>query len=283
MFDKKEKPVLNVEYVIKSIKNSYNSEGGHHLKLNQTYIDSMIEYEKNYLDNELTFFELPSISVVSKVTNKIAVYFYDGKIVKGKIDNIYNILLQNENSTCPICGAHADTLDHVLPKTKYTQYAITPINLVPLCGRCNRKKGETIYSKNVGEVVFHPYFNDYHEMNGLTINYKINKKNNFIPDYAFDGSASKECIYNFDVVFKLNKVLSALALDEISKISRVILTKKDIAPDLKTLARNLILKKQRGLFVDLDEPWKIILYELLVNKFEDFYEYEIRRKLINCD
>ena len=43
---------------------------------------------------------------------------------------------------CPSCtlGEPGET-DHYLPKTTYPELAITPWNLVPICGICNKRKG----------------------------------------------------------------------------------------------------------------------------------------------
>lgn len=187
--------------------------------------------------------------------------------------------MQNDNSICPVCGAHADTLDHVLPKSIYKQYSITPINIVPLCSRCNRKKGVIAYSKKNYKVVFHPYFNDYHELSGLNIDYVINKKKNLIPIYFFDQTANKNCVYNYQTVFKLDVVLSALAVDEMTKLSRIILTKTRDTRDLKPKAKKLIQQKKEGLVKDLDEPWKILLSGFLVKKFDLYYEYQIIKRV----
>lgn len=281
MLDKREIPSLTIESVINSIKESYATSKGFSSKLTDKFIEKMIIYEKEYIYLNTKFYKLSPVDKVDEVTNDIAVYFYDNKIVKEKIGKIYNALLKNNNAICPVCGAHADTLDHVLPKTIYTQYSITPINLIPLCSRCNRKKGTIIYKQKKGEVIFHPYFNDYHELAGLKIDYLINKQRNIIPTYSFEQTANKKCIYNFQIVFKLDVVLSALAVDEMTKLSRVILTKTRDTRNLKYKAKKLIQQKRKGLIKNLDEPWKILLYEFLDNKFDIYYNYEIIERLTN--
>ncbi|KAJ84727.1 HNH endonuclease [Enterococcus faecalis] len=281
MFDKREIPSLTIESVINSIKESYTTSKGFSSKLTDKFIEKMIIYEKEYIYLNTKFHLLSPVDKVDEVTNDIAVYFYDNKIAKEKIGKIYNALLKNNNAICPVCGAHADTLDHVLPKTIYTQYCITPINLVPLCSRCNRKKGTIIYKQKKGEVIFHPYFNDYHELEGLKIDYLINKQRNIIPTYYFEQTANKKYIYNFQIVFKLDVVLSALAVDEMTKLSRVILTKVRDTRNLKYKAKKLIQQKRKGLIKNLDEPWKILLYEFLDNKFDIYYNYEIIERLNN--
>ncbi len=59
---------------------------------------------------------------------------------------------------CPFCGiGHATTLDHYLPKTKYPQFSVLPLNLVPACKDCNT--GKLVDSATTAEdQILHPYF-----------------------------------------------------------------------------------------------------------------------------
>lgn len=63
---------------------------------------------------------------------------------------------------CPVCGVsynpefnYIKTLEHVLPKSRYQQYILSPINLVYFCDLCNSSKGD-----EVNESLFHPYFSN---------------------------------------------------------------------------------------------------------------------------
>lgn len=63
---------------------------------------------------------------------------------------------------CPVCGVsynlefnYKKTLEHVLPKSRYQQYILSPINLVYFCELCNSSKGN-----EVNDSLFHPYFSN---------------------------------------------------------------------------------------------------------------------------
>ena len=59
---------------------------------------------------------------------------------------------------CPYCNARkADSLDHVLPRSVYPEFAVLAQNLVPSCDTCNRKKGQMCYRYN-GKNIAHPYY-----------------------------------------------------------------------------------------------------------------------------
>jgi 5-methylcytosine-specific restriction endonuclease McrA len=72
---------------------------------------------------------------------------------------IYDLLLsQAPSGRCPFCGlGYASTLDHYLPKTKYPQLSVLPLNLVPSCKDCNTGKSTAI-ATTAEEQSLHPYF-----------------------------------------------------------------------------------------------------------------------------
>lgn len=67
---------------------------------------------------------------------------------------------RNRKGKCPICGVgRVRQVDHHLPKSIYPYLATVPINLLPICGDCNREKldkAPTCYA----EQALHPYFDD---------------------------------------------------------------------------------------------------------------------------
>jgi hypothetical protein len=68
------------------------------------------------------------------------------------------LLSQAPLGRCPFCGiGYASTLDHFLPKTKYPQLSVLPINLVPSCKDCNTGKNNVIPA-SAKKQSLHPYF-----------------------------------------------------------------------------------------------------------------------------
>jgi len=66
---------------------------------------------------------------------------------------------ESADANCPMCGSmHSGTLDHVLPKDDYPEFAILSLNLAPAC-QCNSKRG-TVFKGGAGERVLHPYYDD---------------------------------------------------------------------------------------------------------------------------
>ncbi len=71
----------------------------------------------------------------------------------------YDSLLQAApRGRCPFCGmGQATTLDHYLPKSKYPQLSVIPLNLVPCCKDCNVNKRSAVAVKAMVQSL-HPYF-----------------------------------------------------------------------------------------------------------------------------
>lgn len=271
MFERKKIPDISVEEVVSFIKKSYQTDNrGYVSYITENYIIKSVAYEKEYQNAAERFHEIKAVKTVDRVDSKIATFFYTNKIIGNKIGNISSNILINSGGICAVCDSHADTLDHVLPKSKYVQYTITPINLVPLCSRCNRVKKDKVTNQN--KIIFHPYFHDYGDMHGLVIDYKIRKNIYFSPSYKLGQNANISFKYNFEEVFKFNEVLSSLAGHEIIKLSRILINKTELS---KKQVQEFLKTRKDGLMDGLDPQWKILLYELLIKEFDVFYEYEV--------
>jgi len=105
---------------------------------------------------------LERTDVDGTVTNKEMVAVYTRMVDSstfGRViyDDIYSIAV---NGRCPFCGhSPVKTLDHFLPKSIYSALVVTPTNLVPSCGACNKLK-DTKAPASPQDVILHPYFDN---------------------------------------------------------------------------------------------------------------------------
>lgn len=66
-------------------------------------------------------------------------------------------LLAAAGNRCPSCGGSRPVeLDHHLPKGKYAEYAIFPLNLAAICGPCNKSKLAKV-GTTLATSYLHPY------------------------------------------------------------------------------------------------------------------------------
>lgn len=73
----------------------------------------------------------------------------------------YNAILDlSLDSMCTACGYRpADSLDHVLAKTNFPAFSVNPLNLVPMCLPCNKKKSSKKSNDKISNAI-HPYYDD---------------------------------------------------------------------------------------------------------------------------
>ncbi|WP_159095071.1 HNH endonuclease signature motif containing protein [Stenotrophomonas sp. ZAC14A_NAIMI4_1] len=70
-----------------------------------------------------------------------------------------SIKMSAKGNICPYCGVGSvETIDHFLPKGRYSCYSILPINLVPSCRDCNTTKADDVCTME--KASSHPYFED---------------------------------------------------------------------------------------------------------------------------
>ena len=75
--------------------------------------------------------------------------------------NIISMQTTSVQSKCPHCGlSEPETIDHYLPKDIFPEFSILPINLVPMCGRCNNIKNTDWKVKNNRNSI-HFYFDEF--------------------------------------------------------------------------------------------------------------------------
>ncbi len=70
------------------------------------------------------------------------------------------IKMAPEFGICPLCGQRiVATVDHYLPQTRFPKLNLTPVNLVPACSDCNKKKLAGVAARAEDQTL-HPYFDD---------------------------------------------------------------------------------------------------------------------------
>jgi hypothetical protein len=72
---------------------------------------------------------------------------------------IYNAILNSAKERCPFCGGLGTprTLDHFLPKARFPQFSVLPLNLVPSCRDCNLDEKGNTFAKEPCDQIIQPY------------------------------------------------------------------------------------------------------------------------------
>lgn len=101
--------------------------------------------------------DVPSLNPVTRGEFK---RLYTGQLARSgsQARRFYDeIRVSAPNNICPYCGfGTVETVDHFLPKARYSSLSVMPLNLVPACSDCNKKKHDG--QATVGNLSPHPYF-----------------------------------------------------------------------------------------------------------------------------
>lgn len=118
-----------------------------------------------------SFHLVPQVQFVGPVSGEELKDLYSDHLsaTNGSARDVYDkIRNAAPNKRCPLCGAGVvAALDHHLPKSRYPDLAILPINLVPTCHYCNDAK-RARYPKDAGKQTLHPYYDGHLQGQWLT-------------------------------------------------------------------------------------------------------------------
>lgn len=107
---------------------------------------------------------IPRVPLVGSVTKDELKGLYETHLSKtrGVARHVYDRIRNAvPNNRCPLCGVgNVAHCDHHLPKSRYPDLAILPMNLVPACHFCNDKK-RAKFPATAEQQTFHPYFDQH--------------------------------------------------------------------------------------------------------------------------
>ena len=162
-----EKPTIRHQTVYQTCINSIEDEDLLN-RLNLIILDIVFaarNYEQKALMKDL--YTIPpnncdnNETVLGRVTKKELKMVYSSHMVSSSkpARKFYDLLLSGAHlGRCPFCGfGHVYTLDHYLPKSKYPELSVLPLNLVPSCRDCNTGKRATIATTSEDQDL-HPYY-----------------------------------------------------------------------------------------------------------------------------
>lgn len=119
-----------------------------------------------------TLFQIKSTIMAGSVSKDEMTRVYDGTFARrGSLprSEYYDLIKASApHKTCPYCSHRTvSMLDHYLPKKLHPQLAVTPVNLVPICGDCNHLKLD-FQSDTADKQFIHPYFDEVDDAVWLT-------------------------------------------------------------------------------------------------------------------
>lgn len=165
-------------------------------------------------------------SIGENITNEEMKKVYTNRMVpKNSPGRDYYNKLLSSSSVCPLCSIRIiSTLDHYLPKDGYSSLVVTPINLIPSCGDCNKVKLDKI-AQISEELTLHPYYDDISSDIWLHARIIPNVEGEplfefFVdPPINWDVTLIKRIEHHF-IIFELKKLYGVHAVQEFNGIKR---------------------------------------------------------------
>lgn len=108
------------------------------------------------------------------------------------INKIRNEQNEFHRDYCPFCSFHDPLeIDHYLPMAEFPEFSFIPINLIPICSKCNKTKSK-YWIEDDERLFLNKYFDDDNLDEFLFCNPKIINKDNIIFEYCLDNEKLKE-------------------------------------------------------------------------------------------
>ncbi len=154
--------ITSGEILTQCIESIRDTELTHRLQLAAPTIQAT---DAEYINhgNQETLYTIPSSTgVAGYVSNAEVERVYKNTFVRSvRTRNIYDSIKKlPENDICPLCGQRTVfSLDHYLPQATQPTLILTPANLVPACGECNKIK-LAFRATTAGNQTLHPYFDN---------------------------------------------------------------------------------------------------------------------------
>ncbi|TXD96952.1 HNH endonuclease [Psychrobacter frigidicola] len=137
---------------------------------------------------------------------------------------IYDKIMTNALGICFYCGIGSPIeLDHYLPKAKYPQFSISPLNLVPSCERCNKYGKGSGFATIKDNQILHPYLDEkfYFEEQWLSARFILKGNIDIVVEYDVNPPTNWENFQKRRVkehfrIFNLGERFSASAGEQLS-------------------------------------------------------------------
>ncbi|MFK0202059.1 HNH endonuclease signature motif containing protein [Streptomyces lavendulae] len=124
---------------------------------------------------------------------------------------------------CPMCSTGiVRQLDHIVPKSRFPALCVDPLNLVPVCERCNLRKGN-MHPRTAEETLLHPYLDRIpHDrwLHGRTVHdHGMVRLEFFVtPPPSWDSTLASRVTHHFGF-FELGQLYASEAVRTVSDVT----------------------------------------------------------------
>lgn len=242
------------------------------LNTNKLYIRSrngIFQRNKSKLENV-------GASVICTEADKEAIHScFTSSFKKHIKENELKGVYEECRGVCPFCGeGRLEEVDHYIPKEYYPEFTLYPMNLIPICNKCNKKKSDKFLDGS-NERRFIYFYSDYIDdlkflQVSITFDSTIISKTTKIK-YTADFSKIND-VYLRKIIEQHYKELDLLkryaeaAGNELSHIEDIYLHQEDYDKEKvrDSVNRTVIGERNAQLKKAGQNDWKYLLYEELL-------------------
>lgn len=191
-------PKSSFQLYQEAVNRANDSKKNHLNGIQSTVKDCYNEYESEFSKSGIHTLTQHGISEPSSTMLR-SLYSSQSALIK-RLRRFFNTELPNRlyRNTCPYCtGSGTSTIEHILPKEDYPEYAINTLNLIPCCGICNPSKGQKV-KDDAGMPQFINFY--YHD---------IESQEFLIADISFDDNGKPLFTFHLNLQHFSDSVLRA--------------------------------------------------------------------------
>ena len=234
-----------LEEIIKSKRNSTQDvDYKERIKLLKDNVAALfVVFDEHHKNNNQTLLE-PYGYVLKDKEDLLKLYNPSAKKLIELKESITTVLDNRVMNKCQYCTITTiSSLDHVIPKEEFPEYAVNPNNLIPSCSTCNSSKSVN-WRSDLQKIFINLYTDILPEVQYLYVDFQF-EDNLFIPRFYLENRDSiPDEIYDLitshynrlklldrfsrasgDIISEFNNLISSLKTLDIEVIKEVVLDK----------------------------------------------------------
>lgn len=155
-----------------AIARKKNADYETRLKTNKTYINTRyltFQTNKNKLEN------ITTSTIIDEDDKKAIHTSFTSSFQKNIKSNALKQVYEECRGVCPFCGTgKLEEVDHYIPKEHYPEFTLFPLNLIPICNKCNKKKSDKFIDGSNGRMFINFYTDDMDSVDFLSVTITFN-------------------------------------------------------------------------------------------------------------
>lgn len=157
------------------------------VRANLNRVKRKIRYYYRHYDSHKSDLHQIKPNKLNNDEKNMMIYVYES--YKSKAIILFRDALFEHIPLCPYCGlGETAHLDHYLPKSSFSEYALYTDNLIPCCYKCNSNYKKTGYEEGGFRMYFHPYVDGINDFDVLSVAVRAKSGSVFI-SYGINASS----------------------------------------------------------------------------------------------